>query len=64
MSSTGPTQLENTMCAIDGVWNSRIARSGKSAASSAWNSERPSKPEKWSLTYVLNLVLLSSPSET
>ena len=50
VSSTGPTQLEKTTCAIDGVLNRRMASSGKSATSSAWNSERPSKPEKRSLT--------------
>ena len=62
MSSTGPTQLENTRWAIAGVLNSRIARLGKSATSSAWNSERPAKPENRSLTYVLKPVLLISPS--
>ena len=49
-SSTGPTQLENTRWAIAGVLNSRMARLGKSATSSAWNSQRPSNPEKRSLT--------------
>ena len=49
LTVTSSTQLENTRCAIAGVLNRRIARFGKSATSSAWNSARPSKPVKRSL---------------